>query len=189
NNRWVDVLKTLDKTTLLDLFSFSYEKMLSIFDNIETLDNPAMHNVKWYSDDISPWWLDIAREYTELWMHATQIFKALDNGFTFDSEYLSLFYKICLLALNRTYKNVNEEIQVQIKIAENHYIFNNSYGFLEVLDDKKTTAAISISNNVAWKVFSGIKMTPEELNSVIITGNRNIGKMFLEIESVMIKAI
>ncbi len=188
NEKWVEMLNSLDKNTLLDLYNFAYDTMLREFEGIQDLNEPAVHDVLWYSDEISPWWLDISREYTELWMHTAQISSYLDLPFPFEKQYSSAFFEICLLAIRRLYRTEEDEIVIAVHIGTQEYILSSREGHLDTEVIKPINASISMSDDVAWKIFSGIKLITNEINSIKIEGNTEIGRKLLDIESVMIKA-
>ncbi len=188
NERWVEALDYLDQTVLLDLYESSYSAMLLEFEKIQDLKSHAVHDVLWYSDDPSPWWLDMAREYTELWMHTAQICGYLDIAFPFEKQYSTLFHRICLLAVRRLFKSEENEVILRIQIGTETYNISSENGFGIPEKGKPADAVITMTDNAAWKLFSGISPTPEEASSIQIEGDRRIGGKFLKIESVMVKA-
>ncbi|GGK66054.1 maleylpyruvate isomerase family mycothiol-dependent enzyme [Streptomyces flaveus] len=72
------------------------------------LDAPAVVDVSWAStDEPSPAWLDIAREYTEFWVHQQQIRDAVDRPGADEPELLSPVIDTFMRALPHTLRTVD----------------------------------------------------------------------------------
>ncbi|MGW4066552.1 hypothetical protein [Nocardia grenadensis] len=58
---------------LIDLLAHLGPELDRVWAVTADLAGPARLNVSWAGSDTSPAWLDIAREYTEFWVHQQQI--------------------------------------------------------------------------------------------------------------------
>ena len=70
NEIWVEAARRLSPRVLTGLLSWSSEETQAYF---ESLDMFAIGDpVHWAGPDPAPVWLDIAREYSERWIHQMQ---------------------------------------------------------------------------------------------------------------------
>lgn len=71
NDEWVGALRRLSPRVLIDLLGWGGEQVLAYF---RSLDPQAIGGpVSWAGPEPAPHWLDMAREYTERWVHQEQI--------------------------------------------------------------------------------------------------------------------
>jgi uncharacterized protein (TIGR03083 family) len=77
NADWVDVARRLSPRLLVEMLEFSGPRL---FDHFRSLDLTAMGaGVSWAGLDRAPVWLDVAREYTERWLHQQHIREAVNK--------------------------------------------------------------------------------------------------------------
>lgn len=72
NQEWVKVSKRFSPELLIDLFEFTSQKTVQMYETID-MDGEAVFPVSWAGHKSSPVWFDIAREYSEKWYHQQQI--------------------------------------------------------------------------------------------------------------------
>jgi hypothetical protein len=87
NETWVAVARRLSPRLLCELLRVTGEEVASYF---FSLDPAAIGGpVSWAGPDPAPVWLDIAREYTERWVHQQQIRDALGRQGLAEPRYLA----------------------------------------------------------------------------------------------------
>lgn len=104
NERWVEACHPLSPRVLQEFLRFTGAPTLKYFRSlaIDALGGP----VSWAGPDPAPVWLDIAREYTERWVHQQQIRDATDRSGLQERRFMAPVLATFVHALPRTYRNV-----------------------------------------------------------------------------------
>jgi uncharacterized protein (TIGR03083 family) len=104
NERWVAACRPLSPQVLQEFLSLSGSKTLKYFGSlaIDSLGGP----VNWASPDPAPVWLDIAREYTERWVHQQQIRDATGQRGLQERRFKAPVLATFAHALPHTYRQV-----------------------------------------------------------------------------------
>lgn len=79
NGEFVRAMRQCSPRVLTDLLAQVGPELDRVWADAEDLAGPARLNVSWAGPGISPAWLDIAREYTEFWVHQQQIRDAVSR--------------------------------------------------------------------------------------------------------------
>jgi hypothetical protein len=148
--------------------------------------------VGWVGQNQSLNWFDIAREYTEKWLHQQHIRLAVDKPLLTGREWLFPVLDTFMYALPYTFRGVAAEdgavVSVQISgEAGGDWSIRRAWGEW-LLDPGLHPGAVSIirmDQDLAWRLFTkGI--SPEEARSrVEIDGDQEIGLKILEMISIM----
>ena len=77
NEEWVVAARRLSPRLLVELLAHTGKQVRALWAGHE-LDEPS-EAVSWAGVDPAPLWLDIARDYTEYWIHQAQVRQALDE--------------------------------------------------------------------------------------------------------------
>ncbi len=72
NAEWVRATQRLSPRVLTELLAAAGDQVAVLFESSDPFA-PAAFPVSWAGDEVSPSWLDIAREHTEKWIHQQQI--------------------------------------------------------------------------------------------------------------------
>jgi hypothetical protein len=114
NERWVEACHPLSPRVLQEFLRFTGAPTLKYFRSLalDALGGP----VSWAGPDRAPVWLDIAREYTERWVHQQQIRDATDRTGLKERRFMAPVLATFVHALPRTYRKVaaleNAEIEL-----------------------------------------------------------------------------
>lgn len=76
NADWVRVARRLSPRVLMDLLDDVGPRVAALFRTLDP-DGPAFFPVAWAGEGPTPAWLDVGRDYTELWHHQAQIRRAV----------------------------------------------------------------------------------------------------------------
>lgn len=191
NMSWTNATKRLSPNVLIDLLETTGKEYSEHLQTLNPEEN-AIFSVAWAGEETSLNWFHIAREYTEKFLHQQQIRNAVEKQALFTKELFSPFIETFIQALPHTYRNtkapensivtliVTSDIGGKWSIIkkENHWEFTYS-------DVKKSDATIKITPEDAWLLFSKGMTPTEALEKVEITGNKELGKVALEIVAVM----
>jgi uncharacterized protein (TIGR03083 family) len=102
---WVDAMRRLSGELLVELLLFSGERAFAYYRslNLDALGHP----VDWAGPQPAPVWLDVAREYTERWLHSQQIYDALGRVAAKDRRLFAPVLDTFARALPHTYRDVD----------------------------------------------------------------------------------
>lgn len=97
NDEWVTAARRLSPRLLLELLDYTGKQVRALWTGHD-LDEEA-EAVTWAGVDPAPLWLDVARDYTEYWVHQAQVREALDEPLLDDPKYLGPVVSTMLRAL------------------------------------------------------------------------------------------
>lgn len=159
NEQWVAATRAISMPLLIDLLDTTGQ----MFD--EYLADVAMDevsaSVSWVGDDPVPVWLDVAREYTERWIHQQQIRDATSRPGLKEPEFMEPLLQTFVHALPRTYRDVEapDDAVVQLEVVGpgggNWHIVKSASGWdLAEGAAGSPDARVSLDVNDAWRLFS-----------------------------------
>jgi uncharacterized protein (TIGR03083 family) len=191
NAGWVQAFKRVSPKLLIELLEITGKKYT---DYITSLDPwaEAGFPVAWAGEEISLNWLHTAREYSEKWLHQQQIREAVgkDDGL-FEKALFHPLVSTFMCALPYAYRNVQAvtgtSVVVKVEGLEDEWHINKTdEGWVLRKETRlEPNAHISLSKDMAWKLFSrGVK--PEEaVETIKIIGDKELGMVALGMVSVM----
>lgn len=191
NADWVIAAKRLSPPVLIELLETTGKQYIEHLQTLKPFDT-AIFSVAWAGQNKSENWFHIAREYTEKFIHQQQIRDAVDKPGILNKELFYPFIDTFMYGLPHTYRNVSATAGtvVQIKVITNiggewNLIKTEDNWQLSKTNNTKPTAIININPQTAWKLFSkGI--SPEEARKQVeILGDIQLGKVALQMVSVM----
>ncbi|GAA0948353.1 maleylpyruvate isomerase family mycothiol-dependent enzyme [Virgisporangium aurantiacum] len=104
NDEWVAATRRLSPAVLVDLLSSVGAAIVRFW---QTVDLDAIGgSVRWAGPEAHPFWLDVAREYTEYWTHQQQICDATGRAGLADPRYVGPVIDTFLRALPHTLRDV-----------------------------------------------------------------------------------
>lgn len=104
NQEWVLAARQLSPRLLVELLGHTGKQVRALWAGHE-LDEPS-EGVSWAGVDPGPLWLDVARDYTEYWVHQAQVREALDEPLLDDPRFLTPVVSTYLRALPHTLRDV-----------------------------------------------------------------------------------
>jgi len=192
NAIWVDAARRLSPRVLTDLYDLASQDLC---DFIEKLPDgaPALFPVAWAGDRESAGWLDIGREFTEIWHHGAQIRDALGAGPFAEPRWLRAVLEISLHALPHAYREVQApdgaSLAIQISgpsggswtLRRSGADWNASEGA-----EANPTARATMSDDAAWRLFFNALPAGAAAGLVRLEGNRELGAPLLRARSVIV---
>jgi len=184
NQSWVDTMKTLSPRMLIELLDFSGTKLFDYFNTVDLMKVEA--GVSWISADRLPNWTDVAREYTEHWLHQAQIRDALGAPLLVSKELFHPFISAYMLAIPKTYKEVSAQLGTKIQISVNGEAGGDWY--LEKVENEWNLcdgvandyeSSISIDQDTLWRLFSKGMEKEDAKQKVKISGDIELGEVIL----------
>lgn len=191
NADWVKAMKRVSPQMLIFLLELTGKPFCDYFKSLNPLDKSVLA-VDWAGETESKNWMEIAREYTEKWLHQQQIRDAVGKPALMTRELYYPFIDIFMLALPHTFRQMEAENGTTIKVTVSSDIGGS--WFLTRNEDKwiltkdylqATTTEIIIDPDTAWKLFSK-SWRPEQVKDKIkIIGNQKFAETALTMVSVM----
>lgn len=115
NQEWVEISRSFSPQILIDLLELTGKLT---YDYWKTVDQHKVEaSVSWVSSDEKlPNWVDIAREYTERWLHQSHIREAVKAPLLYETTLFNPFIRAYMLALPLSYKLVETRVGNVINI-------------------------------------------------------------------------
>lgn len=191
NADWVKAMKRVSPELLIFLLEVTGPQFYNYFKSANPFDK-SLFAVDWAGETESKNWMEIAREYTEKWLHQQQIRDAVGKQGLLILELYYPFIDIFMLALPHTFRSVTADNGTTIKITITTDIGGS--WFLTRTDSKWTltkdclqvpVTEVAIDPDISWKLFSK-SLRPEQIrDKVEIQGNQKLGEAVLTMVSVM----
>src|SRR5438067_672571 len=105
NAAWVGAADRLSARVLADLYAHASGELCAFVETLE-LHDAALFPVSWAGEAQSAQWLDVGREFTEVWHHGAQIRDAVGAGPFADAAWLHAVLEIAMHALPHAYRAV-----------------------------------------------------------------------------------
>jgi uncharacterized protein (TIGR03083 family) len=192
NATWMRAAERLSPRVLTDLYARASTELA---DFVETLnpDAAAAFPVSWAGDTHSPQWLDIGREFTEVWHHGSQIRDAVGAGPFSDARWLRAVLQIAMHALPDAYRDVpgRPGLSVAIKItgrtSGTWTLQHRDRGWdVDEADLIEPTTTATMSDEVAWRLFFNALSLPQAQSVVRVAGDAALALPLLRARSVIV---
>lgn len=191
NADWVKAMKRVSPQMLILLHQITGPLFCDYFKSLNPFDKSALA-VTWTGETESKNWMEIAREYTEKWLHQQQIRNAVNKPALMTRELYYPFIDIFMLALPHTYNKISADNGTVVKVTVTTDIggswlltrINNLWKLTKDYFEHPTTEII-IDPDTSWKLFSK-SLRPEQIkNNITIIGDQILGETALTMVSVM----
>lgn len=191
NADWVKAMKRVSPQMLILLHQITGPLFCDYFTSLNPFDNAAFA-VAWAGETTSKNWMEIAREYTEKWLHQQQIRDAVNKPALMTRELYYPFIDIFMQALPHTYRDIAADDGTVVKVTITTDIggswfllrTNSQWRLTKDFFEQPTTEII-IPPAMSWKLFSK-SLRPEQIKKdITIIGDQALGTLVLTMVSVM----
>ena len=182
NLSWTSATKRLSPQVLISLLASSGKEYIQ---HLETLDlyADAIFSVAWAGQKTSPNWFHISREYTEKFLHQQQIRDAVDKPGIMTKDLFYPFLDTMMRAFPYTFreKDAIQGTLVGIEITTEIggiWVIERKESKWELVWDlnRELASKVTLTPEIAWKLFSK-SWRPEEVRHLVsIEGDQNLGK-------------
>lgn len=191
NAEWVTAMKRVSPQMLVFLHEVTGGPFCDYFKSIDPFGKAAFP-VDWAGESESKNWMEIAREYSEKWLHQQQIRDAVGKPGLMTRELFFPFIDILMRALPHTYRGVTAENGTSIKVTISSEI-GGSWCLVRAEDSwtlyanhvPAPTAEIILDPATSWKLFSKSLRPQDVKDNVTIGGNKTLAETALSMVSVM----
>lgn len=191
NADWVKALRRASPQLLILLHQITGPLFCNCMQSLNPFEK-SLFAVNWAGETESKNWMEVARNYTEKWLHQQQIRDAVNKPGLMTKELFYPFMDIFMLALPHTYRTVAADNGTTIKVTITTDIGGSWYLLrtenrwtLSKTPVHSPAAEVITDPDTAWKLFSKSLRPADVQDKVTITGNRPLGETVLTMVSVM----
>jgi uncharacterized protein (TIGR03083 family) len=193
NATWVRAAGRLSPRALTDLYAWASTGLADFVETL-TLDRPALFPVSWAGEARSALWLDIGREFTEVWHHGSQIRDAVGAGPFEDARWLRAVLEIALHALPHAYRSVagspGQSVAIAITGRSSGTWTLQCRGATWEIEEgplvEPATATATMSDEVAWRLFFNALSLREAQSQIRLDGDTALALPLLQARSVIV---
>lgn len=160
NAEWVAVARRMSPRVLVDLLEVTGPWVVELFRETDPFA-PAHWAVTWAGDTESPHWFDVGRDYTERWLHQQQIREAVGARLLTGREWLHPVLELFVRALPHAYAKAPAArgtmvlVRIDGPAGDAWTLCREEAGWvLYAGAAASATAAVTMSDDVAWRLFS-----------------------------------
>ncbi len=190
NDIWVRATRRLSPRIIMDLLREAGVQANAFFVSLDpfAIGGP----VNWAGPDPAPFWLDIAREFTERWHHQQHIRAAVGKPGGTEPYVLAPVLAAFVRALPVTYQHVVAPDQTCVTLT----ISGEAGGAWTVMREgerwqlyagkpEKSAAEITLPEDVAWRLFTCGFSKEAARNVAVLSGDRYLAERALETVSII----
>ena len=185
NEAWVAATRRLSPAIVIDLLEWCGRETQAHF---ESLDMHAIGGaVTWAGPEPAPKWLDVAREYTERWLHQQQIRDAVKRPVLRDRRFLGLVLETFVRALPHTYRGMEAAADTHVKLIVSGEaggewsLVRRERGWLLGRGEESTPAAtVRLDQSIAWRLFTNGLSEEQAREAVRVEGDEALGAKILD---------
>lgn len=190
NDEWVAAARRISPRLLVEFLEMTDRQL---YEHFRALDGDQSGVwVAWAGEDVSPNWFDIAREYTEKWLHQQHIREAVGKPLLASRQWLYPVLDTFLRGLPHAYRTVEADegtsvcVRIMGKAGGDWSLRREGAAWrLYAGADPKAVSTVSITQDAAWRLFTKGVRREDIVGEVQITGDGVIGAQTLELVSIM----
>ncbi|HEX8696125.1 MAG TPA: maleylpyruvate isomerase family mycothiol-dependent enzyme [Longimicrobium sp.] len=191
NAEWVAAARRISPALLTELLGFTGREAARMFAAADPR-GPALFPVAWAGEERSAMWLDVAREYTERWLHQQHVRDAVGRPGIESRELYHPVLDAFLRALPHTYRHVEAADGTAVTVtvegeAGGDWTAVREGGAwrLYLGRPERPAARVSMDGDAAWRLFTKASRGPDPRPRVRIDGDEALGRPVLGMVSVM----
>jgi uncharacterized protein (TIGR03083 family) len=191
NAEWVAAMRRVSPRLLLDLLDLAEPELHAYMGSLDP-DAPARFSVAWAGEETSTNWFDIAREYTERWIHQQQIREAVGAAGLTGRTWLHPALDVFVRALPFTYREVaaapGSSVLVEIT-GEAGGVWTLARGEpgweLFTGSSIEPSVRVTLDQDAAWKLFTKGLSAERARRDIRIQGDQRLGLPLLGALAIM----
>jgi uncharacterized protein (TIGR03083 family) len=189
NAVWVEATRRISPRLLCDLLQTVGEQSCAHFASLDpyALGGP----VSWAGPEPAPVWLDLAREYTERWLHQQHIRDAVGKPGLKEPTFFAPVLDAFVRALPHTFRGVDapEGTLVSLTISGDAggvwSLLRERGAWTLYLDVEEADADVIMDQELAWRLFTKGVGADNAVSQVVMTGDVSLGRKVLDTVSVI----
>ena len=192
NAQWVTASRRLSPRVLTDLYARASVEACDWWES-QSLSTPALFGVSWAGEAASQNWMDIGREFTELWHHQQQIRMAVDAKSLGDPRHLAAVIALGVRALPHAYRDVEAASGETVVIV----VAGDSGGQWTLTREAERwtlaggeadtpTARVLIDQDSAWQLLFNALTERQARARATVSGRRDLVEPLFRARSVIV---
>ncbi len=191
NQAWVEAARRISPEFLTEFLDLTDRRLYAHFLSLPP-GELARITVAWAGDELSPNWFDIAREYTEKWLHQQHIREALNRPLLTGRAWLYPVLDTFLRGLPHTYRHrpAADGAMLAVQIVGDSggdwlLVREKAQWQLYEGQDSRASCRVQLDQDLAWRLFTK-GVSPEDARPrICIDGDTALGEPFLAMVSIM----
>ena len=195
NERWVAAARRLSPRLLIDLLRWFGEETQRYFESLDMFGSGEP--VTWAGPEPAPVWLDIAREYTERWLHQAQVRDAVSRPLLTEPRLFLPVLDTFVRALPHTFRDVDAPQGTHLlllitRIGETRasplqWSLVREPARWSMFDSAPLapSATVTMDADTAWRLFTKGISRAEAAARVTIAGDAHLGEKVLDTVSII----
>jgi uncharacterized protein (TIGR03083 family) len=181
NQRWVDGTQNLSPRLITDLLGWSGEQLDA---HLGTIDLASPSSVYWAGD--VPLWFDLAREFTERWVHYRQIREAVGPD-ELPDEFLPLVLRTFVWGFPHQYRApapAGTTVAVEVPGIGAWVLTRTATGWS--LDEGEAAAqatGLRMNGEAAWRLLTG---APYDTSQIQLWGDPALAESLLSVRGIIV---
>ncbi|HEV7282798.1 MAG TPA: maleylpyruvate isomerase N-terminal domain-containing protein [Pirellulaceae bacterium] len=196
NEEWEVGTRRLSPRVIVDLMEQADRELAAWFASLDPFKE-AIFPVVWAGEERSANWMDVARDYTEKWHHAQQIFDAIGRPSTITER--RLFHPCLDIFLRALPWSLRDADAPRGAVATVRIVGDaggewnvargdSEWDFVQRPVEDRPACIVTLSQESAWKVFTrrlDAEAALQRFPDIHIEGDRRLGCAVVEMVSVM----
>lgn len=181
NDTWVRATRRMSKRVLLMLLEITGNELHKYLHAVDM--GKSTNPIHWAGNQNAPMWLQIAREFTEYWMHHQHICEALNIESLKTRRFLHPVLSAFVFALPRTYADVTAadgtiiELCITGVAADSWYLVRHGAAWhLHTETEADAQAVVTMSDETAWHMFTKGISPQQVADQATIIGDPALGE-------------
>ena len=193
NAVWVRAADRFSPRVLTDLYAHA---SAGLADFIETLNlhDAAVFPVSWAGESASARWLDVGREFTEVWHHGAQIRDAVGAGPFPNAGWLHAVLQIAMHALPYAYRDVPPRPGLSVVVdvtgaaGGTWTVWHDADRGWDVEEGRRPLPSMSatLPDDVAWRLLFNALSIADARSLVRVDGDATLALPLLQARSVIV---
>ena len=190
NELWVKATERISSRLLSDLLALTGNQLYAY---MQSLDPMVINGtVSWAGPGPAPMWLDLAREYTERWLHQQQIRDAVNKPGLKEKRFFHPILDTFVRALPHTYRDIPVTDITVVKFVvtgeagDVWYLAGeaNRWSLYKAVE-LQPTATVTMDQETCWRLFTKGMDREQAMVNTLIEGDKKLGEKILETVSII----
>ena len=191
NAEWVSVARRISPNLLIEFLEITDPQLYQYFKSLPPFE-PGGPAVAWAGDAQSPNWFDVAREYTEKWLHQQHVREAVGQPVLAGRKWLFPVLDAFMRALPHTYRDVEAPDGAALWFhivgeAGGNWSLLRQRGMWRLFSGAapRAVATVRLDQDIAWRLFTkGISQEAAQAE-IQSEGDAALGMRILQMASIM----
>jgi uncharacterized protein (TIGR03083 family) len=180
NEDWVRTTRRIAPSLLVEFLTFTGPRVDAAFARLDMEAEGVA--VAWTGTGPSPYWLDIAREYTERWVHHQHIRQALGKPELLGRRWLHPVLAAFMRALPLAYESIPAPLDTRVAVAVDgpaggRWLLRRGDERWRLIPDDGRPAAseVRFGPDLVWRLWTRLVTVDEVQASIAISGDEKLG--------------